>query len=170
MQIKLKDTKSGATTFGSIKCKFPPILLKLPKVKSRKFCETNINRIADYIKSIDFSILNDQVINLDKRWYLFAQIISNTIDLYAPEKEIYIKKNNNKLPWFDLELKKSQKVCSILYGKFIKSNDPHIRQEYFNARNSYQRLLRTKKIEYLSSKTSSNFKNQRNFGSFTQQL
>ena len=76
--------------------------------------------IEEQILNIDFSSL-DKLNSSNGKWeYLKTSIIS-ILDKIAPLKKVSIQEEN-KFPWFDLELYKVRHLRNVLYERLIRVN------------------------------------------------
>ena len=91
------------------------------------------------------------------------------MNIFAPLKTLKFKRKHSPLPWFDLYLVKARRRCDKLH-KISLANPLNQAASLLhkNARQSYQSLLRLKKIEYFKNKTNDKFKNSKLFWSFYQ--
>ena len=93
---------------------------KLQSFWSRSYSEKNMLLIEEQILNIDFSSLNKLNYSNGKWEYLKTSIIS-ILDKIAPLKKVSIQEEN-KFPWFDLELYKVRHLRNVLYERLIRVN------------------------------------------------
>ena len=127
-----------------------------------------IDEIADVINKIDFTILND-LKDLNERWFFFRQIVLNIINEIAPLKKVK-KRKLVSLPWYDKDLIKAERKCSKLFEKHKQNMKSKVLHEnYLQARQTYQSLLRLKKIQYFEKSTPKDFIDSSQFWKFHSQ-
>jgi len=90
-------------------------------------------------------------------------LIITALDKIAPLKKITIKQQN-KFPWFDLELYRAKKARDISYSKAIKSRLANDWDTYRDARNSIHKLNRSKLVSFFEKRAQKTSKILKNFG------
>ena len=146
-------------------CKFKAMENKAFKSYKRNLNNKAIDKIIHDINNIDFNFLND-VKDVDNRYFFFKKLIVDTMNYHAPLKFINKKHKIDSQPWFDIDLLHARRKCDKLSTIFKKTSNLCDKQNFLDSRNAYQKLLKTKKIDYYSDKTPGNIKNGKKFWEF----
>jgi hypothetical protein len=131
---------------------------------SRNLSENNIKLIEDELIKQDYSKI-DKLYSSNEKWEYLKKLIITALDKIAPLKKITIKQQN-KFPWFDLELYRSKKARDISYSKAIKSRLANDWDTYRDARNNFHKLNRSKLLSFFEKKGTKDFKNSKKFWDF----
>jgi len=91
--------------------------------------------------------------------------IISILDKIAPLKKVSIQEEN-KFPWFDLELYKVRHLRNVLYEKANKTQLQSDWGSYKTARNNFAKLNKQKIITYFENKGIRDFKNSKKFWEF----
>ena len=135
-----------------------------PVIWSRSLSDENLTSIGNKLSSLDFTKM-DKFNNCNDKWLFLKNSLLIAIDKISPLKKIKIKQEN-KCPWFDLELVKSKTRRDALYSIFSDSRLDHDWENYKDARKNFQSLNRAKIIAYFDNKGPRDFKNSKKFWTF----
>lgn len=130
-------------------------------VWSRNLSEQNLLLISNKLSGLNYSEM-DKLNSCNDKWLFLKNIITSELDKVAPLKK-KIMKQENKFPWFDLELSKAKSSRDNLYAAFSTSRSSDDWTLYAEARNHFQSLSRKKMITYFEFKSAKDFKNSKKF-------
>jgi hypothetical protein len=120
-------------------------------VITRKYTEQNINSIKSDLAAIDWSFLKEHDVN--GAYNLFLDILTETIDRHAPEKNTVLTQNKIQKPWITKGLIISSKECDKKFRKIIrKAKTSEEYSKYIKYRNKLNSLRRTAKKNYFANK------------------
>ena len=128
---------------------------------SRNLSEQNLLILSNKLSALNYSSL-DKLNSCNDKWLFLKNIITSELDKVSPLKK-KIMKQENKFPWFDLELSKAKSSRDNLYAKFSTTRLDDDWNLYAEARNHFQGLTRSKMISYFEFKSPKDFKNSKKF-------
>ena len=116
---------------------------------SRRFKHFNVNIFLRDLKSTDWSFLSP-IRDINVRWQEWKNMFSGIIDKHAPLKTKRIKPLKN--PWMTPLVRKQFILRDNLKKRFSKTNDPTIWNQFKEARNIANNMVRKAKSEYYHTK------------------
>ena len=131
---------------------------------SRNLSEDKLLLIEKELTKMDYSAM-DCISTVNEKWLFMKTKIISIIDKISPIKQIKLK-NKERYPWNDLELYKVKSFRDISYSKAKKSQNENDWEIYKTARKEFQKLNRSKILEYFSDKNLTHFKNSKKFWNF----
>ena len=129
--------------------KNPLIATTVTSYSKRVINDTTLRNMRGALTNIDWSCL--EYCNVHEASTILNDEIHKALDFYAPVKTFTYNNNYRKRdPWFTLGLKISSTKCQEMFKKVHKLPHNSIEyMEYKNYRNTYKKLRRTAKFNYL---------------------
>ncbi len=118
------------------------------RFKARKVDDLAITKMKTKLRNYDWN--NFESLSVDQCFETIQTVIKNTLEQYAPEKEITISyKHVIKEPWMTKGLFKSSRKKNQYYRQSLHKPPKHVaRLRYIHYRNVYNRLKMKAKKEY----------------------
>ena len=119
-----------------------------PTITKRKLNKTNIKKLNEALKAINWQFLDD--FDTQTAFTMFQGVIDQLFDKICP-KQCFTMTYGNKLPWLTDALKKSIKDKNRLHVESKSNpNDQQLKRQYKNKRNQVISDLRNAEIKYFS--------------------
>ena len=133
-------------------------------ILSRNLSAEKLKLIEEKISKQTFSDI-DSSITVDEQWTKLKNNLISIIDEVSPLKQVKLK-NKERYPWYDLELNKVKSHRDTSYAKAKQSQLPNDWEIYKDARRNFQKLNKSKIIDYFKDKNASYFKKSKKFWDF----
>ena len=129
-------------------------------ITKRKLNKKKIEKIRHDLSNIDW---NEKLQRLDteQSFSKFHDILSATIDINAPLKEVKVKNNSINLPWITKGVQRSINKLKKLYQKSLETKQEVDIIRYKEYRSCLNRLKRCSKVLYYKSECISNRNNSK---------
>ena len=117
-------------------------------IRKRKLNENTIKKIKNDLKDKELNVTNGSVnFEFDR----FHSQLLDSLNKYAPEREVVIRRNKVKSPWITRGLERSMKKCNKKYCNYLRdrTNDMKL-NDYKEYRTMLNRVKRRARREYYS--------------------
>jgi len=116
--------------------------------KCRKFSDHSVTNIENELNRTDWNVLLNM--SADQGYDCFVNTLTNCLDQYAPEKQVFIKfKHVIRQEWMTNGLMKSSNVKDRLHKKFMKDKSESNWTKFIEYRNQFNRLkTKAKEMHY----------------------
>ena len=133
-------------------------------IQSRCITTAKLEQITRSTDTINYNSLNS-IHDVDKRWIVLKQSMTDILNQLAPLKTIQVS-HNNTTPWFDHELRQLRAARDHAYKQYKRTGLLSDHQSFNQLKTTLHQQQKQKMIDYFKSKKSNDFNSNKKFWEF----